>query len=143
MDERRSLKSWLHRLTDPDAEFTLDELRALRDALALRRQTMRAWAAAVSLRSAGDGPNAAPPDTDPLTQDEAVLLAVISASDRLTELQGQHAEMAGRLQGMEQRLDGVLTSYAQMVSVLAAIASHAQQMPVLNETGISGPELRW
>lgn len=85
-------KSWIHRLTDPDADLTLEEFGHVPAALLLREKPMRAWA--------GELAATLDPNT-PITMLEAALLCLAGIRDHTLKA-SDHAEHLNMIAAVEE-----------------------------------------
>lgn len=113
MSEGKTLDQWLYELQAPGRTFTAEDLRMLRDVLALRRRTGREWAQAVAIKPGGDGPQAPPADSDPVTQDEAVLAFLVGMNDLIYEVRNATQDTLAHVLALDLFLEEMLPGYAE------------------------------
>ena len=126
-DERKTLDQWLYEPQAPGRALTAEEIGLLRDALALRRMTGREWAALTAIKPRGEGPTAPPPDSGPVTQDEAILTMLVGMNDLLHGMVGALLDVQARLTRAELFLATILPGYDQTTRRVAGALTNGQQ----------------
>lgn len=127
MSDSRSIEAWLYELQAPNRPFTAEEIHLLRDLMALRRRTAREWSQEVGSKSRGNEPNDPPPDSIPVTQDEAILTYLVGINDVTYR-------NSDALQDVQARLTRLELLVRTMVGVGAYDAATSQAVRALAET---------
>jgi hypothetical protein len=124
-EQAMTAEEWLYELQRPGAKLTPLKVMMLDALLRMRRKTVKQWGASIGVRPLPDG---SPGDSEPLTQDEAVLCAVLTNHDRALAIENATAHLEGMVGTLDDFLAGTNPLYQ------AVAAKRSRPAPAIPES---------